>query len=108
MYCNCNISVLWTDYSVLRSAIFSVSYYITSMLTHILVYYECLFFSQSQRGQCVLFIYIYIYIYLLLNLRSPRDCGSCRRAVRACGTSLVRWMALQCAKRTARRLVYIT
>ena len=27
-----------------------------------------------------------------------------RRAVRACGTSLVRWMALQCAKRTARRL----
>ena len=29
---------------------------------------------------------------------------SCRRAVRACGTSLVRWMALQCAKRTARRL----
>ena len=26
------------------------------------------------------------------------------RAVRACGTSLVRWMALQCAKRTARRL----
>ena len=44
---------------------------------------------------------------LLLNLRSPRDCGSCRRAVRACGTSLVRWMALQCAKRTARRLVII-
>ena len=39
---------------------------------------------------------------LLLNLRSPRDCGSChacRRAVRACGTSLVRWMALQCALR---------
>ena len=36
---------------------------------------------------------------LLLNLRSPRDCGSsCRRAVRACGTSLVRWMALQCAQ----------
>ena len=27
-------------------------------------------------------------IYLLLYLRSPRDCGSCRRAVRACGTSL--------------------
>ena len=43
--------------------------------------------------------------HLLLNLRSPRDCGSCRGAVRACGTSLVRWMALQCAKRTARRLV---
>ena len=50
---------------------------------------------------------------LLLNLRSPSDCGSCRRAVvpscrravRACGTSLVRWMALQCAKHTARRLV---
>ena len=32
---------------------------------------------------------------------------SCRRAVRACSTSLVRWMALQCAKRTARRVVYI-
>ena len=44
-------------------------------------------------------------INILLNLRSPRDCGSCRRAVRACGTSLVRWMAFQCAKRTARRLV---
>ena len=50
--------------------------------------------------------------HLLLNLRSPRDCWSCgravvpscRRALRACGTSLVRWMALQCAKRTVRRL----
>ena len=39
---------------------------------------------------------------LLLNLRSPRDyVGS---SVRACGTSLVRWMALQCANRTASRL----
>ena len=46
-----------------------------------------------------------MHVYLLLNLRSQRDCGSCRRAVRACGTSLVRWMALQCTKRTACRLV---
>ena len=39
---------------------------------------------------------------LLLHIRSPRDYVG--RAVRACCTSLVRWMALQCAKRTARRL----
>ena len=68
-------------------------------------------------------------IHLLLNLRSPRDCGSCRlhlwyflspldgasvreahcaqasTAVRRTeAPSLVRWMALQCAKRTAHRL----
>ena len=54
-------------------------------------------------------------MYLLLNLRNPRDyVGPSfvvrRRVVRACGTSLVRWMALQCAlqcaalKRHARRL----
>ena len=36
--------------------------------------------------------------------RSPRDYVG--RAVCACGTSLVRWMALQCAKRTARRLLW--
>ena len=47
-------------------------------------------------------------LYLLLNLRSPRDCPSsvvpssvASSSVRACGTSLVRWMALQCANRTA-------
>ena len=41
-------------------------------------------------------------LYLLLKLRSPRDyVGS---SVRACGTSLVRWMALQCANRTASKL----
>ena len=40
--------------------------------------------------------------HLLLKLRSPRDyVGS---SVRACGTSLVHWMALQCANRTASRL----
>ena len=40
--------------------------------------------------------------YLLLKLRSP--CDYVGSSVRACGTSLVRWMALQCANRTARRL----
>ena len=46
--------------------------------------------------------------HLLLNLRGPRDCPSsvvpssvASSSVRACGTSLVRWMALQCANRTS-------
>ena len=42
-------------------------------------------------------------MYLDQRLRSPRDYVG-RVSVRACGTSLVRWMALQCTKRTARRL----
>ena len=33
-----------------------------------------------------------------------RLCGFVRPSARACGTSLVRWMALQCANRTASRL----
>ena len=45
---------------------------------------------------------IYRPVNLLLKLRSPRDyVGS---SVRACGTSLVLWMALLCANRTASRL----
>ena len=48
-------------------------------------------------------VHLYNYFNLLLNLRSPRDYVG-RVSVCACSTSSVRWMALQCSKRTARRL----
>ena len=50
--------------------------------------------TDSSLTIWLLIVYSNLTVYPLLNLRSPR----------ACGTSLVRWMALQCAKRTARRL----